>query len=136
MSKESEQTTKKFDGGDPAGPKQGGRTRGLAPCWKPGQSGNPAGRPRGSRNKLGEDFLADVYADWAEHGASVLGEVREKSPAIYLRVVASLVPRHLAIETIGDEFDDMTSEELRQYLAEQAKALGLLDDLPENRNGH
>ena len=136
MSKDSEQTTKKFDGGDPAGPKQGGRTRGLAPCWKPGQSGNPAGRPRGSRNKLGEDFLADVYADWAEHGASVLGEVREKSPAIYLRVVASLVPRHLAIETIGDEFDDMTSEELRQYLAEQAKALGLLDDLPENRNGH
>jgi len=37
----------------------------------------------------------------------------------------------LAIETIGDEFDDMTSEELRRYLAEQARELGLLDDLPE-----
>jgi hypothetical protein len=75
-------------------------------------------------------------ADWPEHGASVLSEVREKSPAIYLRVIASLVPRHLAIETIGDEFDEMTTTELRQYLAEQARELGLLDDLPENRDGH
>jgi hypothetical protein len=100
-----------------------------------GHKGGP-GRPRGARNKLGEEFLADVYADWVEHGAGVLVDVREKSPAIYLRVVASLVPRHLAIQTIGDEFDDMTTTELRQYLAEQARELGLLDDLPDNRDGH
>jgi hypothetical protein len=62
-----------------------------------------------------------VFADWTAHGASVLSEVREKSPAIYLRVVASLVPRHLAIETIGDEFDEMTTEELREYLAMAGK---------------
>jgi hypothetical protein len=30
--------------------------RNLIP-FKPGQSGNPRGRPRGARNKLGEDFL-------------------------------------------------------------------------------
>ena len=100
-----------------------------------GHKGGP-GRPRGARNKLGEDFLAAVCADWAEHGARVLCEVREKSPAIYLRVVASLVPQHLAIETIGDDIDEMTAAELRQYLAAQARELGLLDDLPENRNGH
>ena len=27
--------------------------------WKPGESGNPAGRPKGSRNKLSEEFIAD-----------------------------------------------------------------------------
>ena len=100
-----------------------------------GNIGGP-GRPKGARNKPGEEFLEDVYADWEAHGASVLAEVREKSPAIYLRVVASLVPRHLAIETIGDEFDGMTAQELRQYLAVKARELGLFDYLPENRDGH
>jgi hypothetical protein len=99
-----------------------------------GNIGGP-GRPRGARNRLGEDFLADVCADWEAHGASVLAEVREKSPATYLRVVASLIPQHLAIEAM-DEIDEMTSAELRQYLAQQARELGLLDDLPEDRNGH
>ena len=35
-----------------------GKQRGLVP-WKPGQSGNPAGRQKGSRNKLAEVFLAE-----------------------------------------------------------------------------
>jgi hypothetical protein len=99
-----------------------------------GHKGGP-GRPRGARNKLGEEFLADVYADWAEHGASVIAEVRQKNPAAYLRVVASLIPQHLAIEA-RDEFADMTTEELRQYLGEQAKALGLLGGSPDDQDGH
>ncbi|MGC1591176.1 MAG: DUF5681 domain-containing protein, partial [Pseudolabrys sp.] len=35
------------------------RQRGLIP-WKPGQSGNPKGRPQGSRNKLSEEFFRDL----------------------------------------------------------------------------
>ena len=57
-----------------------------------GNSGGP-GRPRGSRNRLGEDFLSALCADWAEHGASVIADVRENSPAVYLRIVAGLVPQ-------------------------------------------
>ena len=45
--------------------------------FKPGQSGNPNGRPLGSRNKLTEDFIAatasifdemgyDAYLEWAK----------------------------------------------------------------------
>ena len=34
--------------------------RGLREPWKPGESGNPAGRPKGSRNKLGEEFITEV----------------------------------------------------------------------------
>ena len=33
--------------------------RGLREPWKPGESGNPAGRPKGSRNKLSEEFVAE-----------------------------------------------------------------------------
>src|SRR5258706_14779714 len=32
--------------------------------WQPGVSANPKGRPKGSRNKLGEAFLSDLQADW------------------------------------------------------------------------
>ena len=67
MSKDSEQTTqptKKFDGGNAA--QKQDRTRGLLPPWKSGQSGNPAGRPKGSRNKLSEQFLEETYEVWQE----------------------------------------------------------------------
>ena len=35
------------------------------------QPGNP-GRPKGSRNKLGEDFIAAVAEDFAKHGMKAI----------------------------------------------------------------
>src|ERR1700753_1687473 len=65
------------------------RYRGLRP-WKPGQSGNPAGRPKGSRNKLGEAFLTELHADFCEHGKEAIARVRDEAPALYVTAVASL----------------------------------------------
>src|SRR5947209_8249460 len=92
--------------------------------YEPGQSGNPAGRPKGSRNKLGEDFIAAVAKDWTEHGATVIAQVRQSSPVAYLRVVASLVPQHVAI-TNGEEFADMTDEQLRQAVVGMCEKMGI-----------
>ena len=92
--------------------------------YEPGQSGNPAGRPKGSRNRFGEDFFADVAKDWSEHGSTVLARVREISPAAYLRIVASLVPQRVAVTT-DDQFADMSDEELRHALAWMVAELGL-----------
>jgi hypothetical protein len=70
--------------GDNTWEKQGG----PHPPWKPGESGNPAGRPKGSRNKLGQAFLDAMQADFEQHGTAVIVEVREKLPHVYLKVVA------------------------------------------------
>ena len=88
--------------------------RGLRPPWKPGESGNPAGRPKGSRNKLSEEFIAEVYADWCEHGAAAIQTVRETRPDVYVKVVASLLPRQVQAEVTGP-----THEERVAALAEK-----------------
>ena len=62
------------------------RYRGLREPWKPGESGNPAGRPKGSRNKLGEEFITEIYNDWCQHGAAALKKVRETGPTYTSRL--------------------------------------------------
>ena len=61
------------------------------------QRGNP-GCPRGSRNKLGEDFIAALAEDFAKHGMRAIETVRRDQPAAYLKVIASLMPKDLSIK--------------------------------------
>jgi hypothetical protein len=84
--------------------------RGLKEPWQKGQSGNPAGRPKGSRNKLGEAFVADLYADWIEHGIEAVQKVRQDRPHDYLKVIASILPKDLHVKV--SEFDEMSDADL------------------------
>jgi Family of unknown function (DUF5681) len=68
------------------------RQRGLIP-WKPGQSGNPKGRPRGSRNKLSEEFFRDLCDVWQAFGKPALETMAMLYPVEFVRMVASLMPR-------------------------------------------
>jgi Family of unknown function (DUF5681) len=62
--------------------------------FNPGQSGNPAGKPRGSRNKLAEAALRELCADFEGNGMTAIVRCREERPDIYLRIVAlSLLPK-------------------------------------------
>ena len=51
---------------------------------------NGGGRPIGARNKLGEAFLADFYADWKKHGAAAVRELRETDIVAYVKIAALL----------------------------------------------
>jgi len=82
--------------------------------WKPGQSGNPTGRPKGARSKLGEDFLSDLHQSWKTHGISAIERVIEKRPHEYLRVVASILPKRL--EVTENPLDDVSDDELAAVL--------------------
>jgi len=73
-----------------------------------GNSGG--GRPKGSRNQLGEAFVADLYADWQANGAETIARVREERPQDYLKVVASILPKDVNLNV--SRFDHMTSAEL------------------------
>jgi hypothetical protein len=92
------------------------KRKALPQLFKKGQSGNPQGKPQGSRNKLNEDFLRDLHADWKEHGKQVLADTREQNPAAYLKVAASLLPKEMHHTHFLDELQQMSIEGLKQKL--------------------
>lgn len=75
---------------------------------KPGEVRNPAGRTKGTRNKLGEAFLQAMHADFEQHGPKVIETVRLEKPDQYLKVIASILPKELNVNTsaLGDMSDD------------------------------
>jgi hypothetical protein len=61
-----------------------------------GNSGN-GGRKPGSRNKLGEQFVADLRDAWLEHGIEALKRCATEEPAAFVKVVAGLLPRDVSL---------------------------------------
>jgi hypothetical protein len=51
-----------------------------------------------SRNKLGEAFVADVYAKWQKHGEAALERMIEQDPGGFVRVVANILPDKLEVD--------------------------------------
>jgi uncharacterized protein DUF5681 len=98
--------------------------------WQPGVSGNPAGRLRGSRNKLSEEVICALLRDFREHGQKAIAKVRRTQPAAYLKVLALLVPREHKVE-YSNSLKNWTDEELeagidlvKQMLESRAAASG------------
>lgn len=90
--------------------------------FKPGQSGNPLGRAKGSRNKLGEVFIQAMYDDFTQHGPDVIEKVRVEKPDQYLRVVASILPQQFNVKV--QPFEEMTDDQLRKHAERLIAELG------------
>ena len=81
------------------------QNRNLKP-WKPGQSGNPAGRPVGARNKLAEAFIADYQRLWEREGVGALERLLEQDVGAFCKIAVALAPKEL---TVNLEFRDQLS---------------------------
>lgn len=87
----------------------------------PGECGNLAGRPPGSKNRLSEDFLAALADDFSANGAAAIAEFRVTDPGGYVKAVISLLPK--ALSESGEDFHQLTRDELRTYVESEARAL-------------
>jgi hypothetical protein len=84
-------------------------------------SANPHGRPKGSKNKLGQLFIEALYQDFQKHGVETIVKVREKQPTNYLRVIAQLLPQHITIDTNVEISEDQLKRIVAAAQAEQEK---------------
>lgn len=73
------------------------------------------GRPKGSRNKLGEAFIQDFYEVWQEHGKQALLDTRKQDPATFVRVAASILPKEINL----NEGESSLERILEQYSIEE-----------------
>lgn len=78
---------------------------------------NGGGRPKGSRNKLGEAFVAALHDDFEKHGVETIAKVRDTDPVAYVKVVASLLPKEIKIEAVNDLSDEQLDQRIKQLAA-------------------
>ena len=87
-----------------------------------GSNGGP-GRPKGSRNRLSEAFIAALCDDFDQHGAAAIERTRVEDPVAYVRVLASILPRQIRVE---DELREMSDEDLARRIEQFAGEFGLV----------
>src|SRR6516164_8338164 len=91
------------------------KQRNLIP-YKPGQSGNPKGRPKGSRNKLSEQFFRDLCDVWDAFGKPALMAMAWTHPVEFVRLVAQFIPKDVELTATNIRAERMSSSELEALI--------------------
>ena len=59
--------------------------------WPPGVSGNPNGRPVGSRTVFSQSFLKDLASVWTERGRAAMEKTAIDQPTVFFATCARLI---------------------------------------------
>lgn len=76
--------------------------------WRKGVSGNPAGKPKGARHKLSENFFKDCAEAWEQSGISALAAMIEERPHEFAKMIAGLQSKELTGEDGAKLFDGLS----------------------------
>jgi hypothetical protein len=92
-------------------------TGNLTP-WKKGQSGNPKGRMKGSRNRLSDKTLAGLEVVFDKRGIPGLMAWANRDPGQFYKVCAAIIPRKLETSMeVTNIFAELNLTEPRDFAA-------------------
>jgi hypothetical protein len=86
----------------------------LLPPYKPGQCGNPNGRPMGSRQKLTEKFINDLANHYEREGAKAIARVLKDNPVAYLQIICRLLPKDISLTVSNDISNTLPPDQLKR----------------------
>ena len=103
----------------------------MAKLFTKGQSGNPAGRPKDTRNRLTKKVLEDILQHWNEldpvtkttKGLHALQRAYRDKPVEYVKAVLSVMPKDLTIESITSNMTDADLDELTVAIKDHLTAV-------------
>ena len=86
-----------------------------AMTFKQGLSGNPHGNRHHTRHLLNQEFMQALLLHFRQHGKKAIEKVARNQPAVYVKILALLVPREMQIEHTN-RIKQMTDEEIEQAI--------------------
>jgi hypothetical protein len=86
-----------------------------APDGKWLSSGNPAGRPLGSRHKIADAIIRDIAAEWERSGAEVLERMARDEPAKFAQLAAGLIPKDILLSVTQRMPGNLTFDQLAHF---------------------
>ena len=69
--------------------------------FKQGVSGNPHGNRHRTRHLLNQEFMQALLLHFRQHGKKAIEKVARNQPAVYVKILALLVPREMQLEHSG-----------------------------------
>src|SRR5262245_38955685 len=101
--------------------------------WKTGVSGNPNGRPVGTRQAFSAGFFRDLAEVWAAEGRGAMLHTTKTQPATFLGIAARLIPQQVQMDlqaTLPGNLSPGDWADLRELLSAIQSALPDAADRP------